>query len=273
MRRSLAPLVTLKREIEARGAGDLSAVQSEGLPSELEPIADAVCSLLDRLKRTLEVERSFAANAAHELRTPLAAALAQTQRLIAETRSDDSAARARQIEVALQNLIHLSEKLLQLAKAEGGGLLAETPADLSTVLRHLVGELDRSSEKAADGQGATGKIVIESEGPLHSRVDPDAILMRNLIENALKYGAKDEPVELSYGKGWISVVNGGAPLSSEALTRIRRPFERARQGKDGFGLGLGIADAIAAGAGGRLEVFSPARGRSAGFEAHVSLPQ
>lgn len=85
VRVSMAPLWTFRSDIEARGSGDLSPVTVNDLPSEVSPIAQAVNRLMDKLKRALEAERSFTANSAHELRTPIAAALAQTQRLIAET--------------------------------------------------------------------------------------------------------------------------------------------------------------------------------------------
>ena len=113
------------------------------LPSEIAPIADAVDRLIARLRQALEAERSFTGNSAHELRTPIAAALAQTQRLLAEMPDNAIRERARTVELALRELSRLSEKLLQLAKAEGGGLLVETPQNLAEVLRFVFGGSQR----------------------------------------------------------------------------------------------------------------------------------
>ena len=96
--------------------------------------------LLERLRRALEAERSFAATSAHELRTPVAAALAQAQRLIIETTDAAVRKRARDIEVALRRLSGLSEKLMQLARAEGGRLHGAEPVDTGTILRMIVDE-------------------------------------------------------------------------------------------------------------------------------------
>jgi two-component system OmpR family sensor kinase len=86
VRRGMAPVLTFKAEIEARGDGNLAPDSTELLPAEIHPVAEAVNRLMERLHRSLDAERSLAVNSAHELRTPIAATLAQTQRLIAEAR-------------------------------------------------------------------------------------------------------------------------------------------------------------------------------------------
>ncbi len=97
----------LSSRYRGTGSGDLSPVTVNDLPSEVSPIAQAVNRLMDKLKRALEAERSFTANSAHELRTPIAAALAQTQRLIAETQDKAARDRGEQIEAALHRLSRL----------------------------------------------------------------------------------------------------------------------------------------------------------------------
>ena len=90
VRASLAPLRRFRERLAVRGAPDLSLLPVDELPAELVPVADTLNGLLERLGAAFEAERSFAANAAHELRTPLAGAIAQAQRLQAET-SDPAA--------------------------------------------------------------------------------------------------------------------------------------------------------------------------------------
>lgn len=265
---SMRPLQRLRAEIAARGTSDLTPVSAEGLPSEVRPNAQAVNDLLERLRRTLEAERSFTANSAHELRTPVAAALAQTQRLIVETSDVAARDRACEIETALRRLSRLSEKLMQLAKAEGGRLQVSGLTDVADILSMLVQEMTADAHRA-------GCIDLALPGaPVLSRIDPDAfaILVRNLIENALKHGARLEPVQVTLSaEGVLGVTNAGPIVPPDVLARLSEPFERGQALASGMGLGLAIAGAIAAGTGGRIELHSPRKGRQDGFEARFFM--
>src|SRR5690606_1680878 len=203
-------------------------------------------------------------NSAHELRTPVAAALAQTQRLIAEAPDGTTRERAQQIETALRRLSRLSEKLMQLARAEGGRLQAAEPTDVVAILRMVVGEMTGSAEGA-------GRIdLVVPAAPVLSSIDPDAfaILARNLIENALKHGSRQQSVHVALSEdSALRVTNTGSAVPPDLLARLSKPFERGRTQADGTGLGLAIAKAIATGTGGKIELISPLEGRQDGFEA------
>ncbi|WP_234187091.1 ATP-binding protein [Shinella sp. NM-101] len=268
IRLSMTPVRIFRSQIEARGGGDLAPIAADDLPSEIGPVARAINRLLDRLKRTLEAERSLAAKSAHELRTPVAAALAQAQRMIAEAPDEATRERAEDMQIALLRLSRLTEKLMQLARAEGGRLLAERPVDIGAILRMVAGDFG--------GYAApTGRIELElPDAPVFTMIDADAfaILARNLIENALKHGSKDEPVRVTLSEQRIlRVANAGPGVPDETLARISQPFERGQSLTKGAGLGLAIAKTIAAGTGGRLELFSPREGRQDGFEARFSI--
>ena len=268
-RATLRPVVSFRERIEARGRGNLAPLGETGLPSELAPVASAVDALLERLRGALEAERSFTANAAHELRTPVAAALAQTQRLLAELPDDGVRDRARAIATSLRRLSGLAEKLLQLAKAEGGGLIAERPGRLGPVLALVVEEIDRRAD-VADRLA----VSIPPDGGPPTDLDPDAfaVLARNLIENALKHGAPQGQVAVRLTADGFEVENEGPAVAAETLARLTRRFERGPTSAEGSGLGLAIVAAICRGSGVALDLVSPAPGRDGGFLARVRLP-
>lgn len=268
VRMSLHSVLAYKNAIAARGAGDLSAIVAEDLPSEFSPVSEAVNQLLQRLRRALESQRSFTANSAHELRTPLAGALAQVQRLQSATTDPDILERARHLESSLQQLSRLSEKMLQLAKAEGGALVAAAPYDVVPVLGYLITELSRLT--------AESELKLQvPESAVFTVMDMDAlgILLRNLVENAAKYGDSASPILIKLSSsGQLSVSNAGVALPATALRGLTERFVRASTLKQGAGLGLAIVEAIALGAGGQLTLHSPASGQEDGFEVRVQLP-
>lgn len=267
VRLSLRKVVEFQLSIESRGAGDLSPVAGDRLPREFEPIAMAVNRLLERLHRALEAERSFTANSAHELRTPLATALAKVQRLKTRIQSDELKNNVAEIEEALRNLSVLSGKLLELAKAEGGSAIAQNQHNVVPILAMIVADFE--------GQAPERMILTLPESEeVNSFLDPDAfaILVRNLIENALKHGSSEAPVEVSLlDDGTMTVCNGGNVVPPEQLALLRNRFARSKTDAAGSGLGLAIADAIATGAGLTLHLRSPATGRQDGFEAELNV--
>ncbi len=268
VRFSLDPLRRFRARLEARGARDLSEVPAEGLPSEIGPLAETLNGLLDRLREAFEAERSFAANAAHELRTPLAGAIAQAQRLRSETSDPATEARAAEIEATLKRMTRLSERLMQLARAEGGRLQMDRSADLRNAARVVVDDIGRS--------GIPGRIRLNlPDTAVMSDIDPDAfaILCRNLVENALRHGAESAPVDVTLtGDGQLMVANDGPVLPRGTLDRLTARFERVNASAEGGGLGLAIVAAIADRIGSSLVLESPRPGSSSGFQSSVRLP-
>lgn len=269
VRASLAPLRQFRARLEARGVRDLSPVGAADLPAEIAPVAETINGLLGRLSEAFEAERSFAANAAHELRTPLAGAIAQVQRLRAETHDTDTRNRAGEIEATLKRLTRLSERLLQLARAEGGRLRRDERADLRPVAQLVVADLARSSDPERI------RLVLPAQ-PVLSDLDPDAfaILLRNLVENGLRHGTPGCCVQVEFdADGTLIVANDGPLVPAEVISRLSRRFERTGQSGMGSGLGLAIVSAIAERTGCRLDLRSPRSGQPAGFEARFSVPQ
>ncbi|OLP44901.1 ATP-binding protein [Rhizobium oryziradicis] len=267
VRGSLRPVRVLQQELSHRGAQNLSPLPDSNLPSELRPISAGINQLLDRLKAAFSAERAFAANAAHELRTPVAGAIAQAQRIRSETTEELTGQRASEITHTLKRLMRMSEKLMQLARAEGGRLQSDEPFDLRTVLNMIVQDFTRVGE---------GRIELNlPDAPVMSRLDPDAvgILFRNLIENALKHGAHDCQVEaMLQPDGTLSVANDGPVLSADIMQRLMLRFERGSAKMGGSGLGLSIIKAITERTGMTVNVISPRPMKPQGVEVQVALP-
>ncbi|WEO63999.1 ATP-binding protein [Rhizobium rhizogenes] len=267
--RSLRPIDRLRSDIATKDGGNMVPLESDTLPRELQPIARSVNLLLERLRSALEAEREFTANSAHELRTPIAGALAQTQRLIAELPAGPLVERAGRIETSLSNLGRLAEKLLQLSRAQAGIGTGDKPVDLMAVIETIIGDYDRDT-------GTAGRILLESnpDETLIRNVDIDAfaIVMRNLIENALIHGPTDDEVTVKVDGDVIRILNGGHALSLEELAGLKKRFWRGKTKASGSGLGLAIAERIVGQIGGRLDLLSPAAGRADGFEARITLP-
>jgi len=268
LRLGLAPLRRWQRQLAMRGVRDLAPVAVDDLPSELVPAAATLNDLLARLAAAFEAERSFAANAAHELRTPLAGAIAQAQRLQAETVDPAARVRAVEMETALKRLLRVSERLMQLARAEGGKLLRDSPSDLRPILRILV-------EEQVCGSDARRIHLTLPETAVMSDLDPDAlaIVLRNLIDNALRHGDPQTPVMVTLtDEGRLSIANDGPVVPPEMLARLTTRFTRASARVEGSGLGLAIIATIAGRIGSRLVLASPRQGRPGGFCAELMLP-
>ena len=263
----LRPLDRLRDLLAQRGAGALSPLPMDGLPAELQPIAATVNDLLARLDRAFVAERSFAANAAHELRTPIAGALAQVQRLRQQTQDADIRRRADDVEATLKRLTRLSERLMQLARAEGARLLADQPIDIRAILSLVMRDFGLGPD------AARLHLEIPDEAVL-SPIDPDAlaILARNLIENALRHGDGGQVTVTLDTAARLSVTNDGPAVPREQLAALTGRFVRGSTAGEGSGLGLAIVQTIAGRIGARLDLVSPVPGQTDGFRATIGLP-
>ncbi|TNM64083.1 two-component sensor histidine kinase [Aliirhizobium smilacinae] len=269
VRRAVRPVGELRREIETKDGGNMEPINASMLPRELQPIAVSVNLLMTRLRTALDAEREFTSNSAHELRTPIAGALAQTQMLIAELTEGSSRHRAGQIEASLTRLSHLAEKLLQLSRAEAGIGITDKPTDLTRILDMVLTDFWRSMADPARlvFKRTPGAQLI---GPFSE--DAFAIVLRNLVENALVHGTPGEPVEVFLDDGGpVRIVNGAPRMTEAELASIRKRFSRGKTEAGGSGLGLSIVERLLGQMNGRLVLLSPASGRDGGFEARIFL--
>ncbi|MGJ7543914.1 ATP-binding protein [Variovorax sp. LT1R16] len=265
-REELQVLQRLAAEIGERSGADLRPIALPGLPQELQSVGDHVNRLLDRLSQSLDVERALAANAAHELRTPLASARLRLQTAL------EHALRREDVEAALDALrvlSHRTEKLLQLSRAESGASFSRNRVDLTQLAATVAQEFWQDA-RALDRLGLS---VPDSGAPPVTLGDFDvlAIALRNLVENALRYGG-DGPVQLAVeADGSLVVRDFGPGVSEAALSTLRKRHVRHSAEHAGYGLGLSIVATIVQKHEGRLELRSPPEGAATGFEARIVL--
>lgn len=262
--RGLAPLRRLGDEVSRRDVANLELVGMPDAPTELKPMIQAIDGLLQRLRSAFEAERALAANSAHELRTPIAGSLAQTQRLVEELDGHPAQARARNVEGTLHRLTALAAKLLALSRAESGVARLPAPLDLLPALNVII-------EEATRFLGPRLVMVRQPDARLFAPLDLDAfgIVVRNLIENADKHGLASGVIEIRVGENKLEISSEGPAVSLERLATLPRRFERGDSTSDGAGLGLAIVETILRQVGGQLELLSPSPGRSSGFTARV----
>lgn len=269
--RGLRPLRRMAGLLRQRSAADLSRVDLPAAPSELRPLVDALNGLFERLAVHMDSERRFTADAAHELRTPIAAIRTQAQ--VAWGEADEVRRRAalRATLDGCDRATRVVEQLLTLARLDAETELPRGPVDLARVAREVLAEAAPLAQQR--GQ-AVGLEAPPDPVVLHANETLMKILLRNLVDNALRYSPGGAEVEVSLGREngalRLAVRDIGPGLSDEDLRRLgERFFRGATAAASGSGLGWSIASRIVQAHGGRLE----ARNRDGGgLEVACELP-
>ncbi|MEK7344501.1 MAG: histidine kinase dimerization/phospho-acceptor domain-containing protein [Pseudomonadota bacterium] len=264
-RRASRPLRLLTHEVARRGSSDLQPVATAHLPKELLPLSDTLNQLMQRLKSALEAERHFTANSAHELRTPLAAALAQLDVLAQSLDRSEQVQRLQTVRQMLERLQKLSEKLLQLARAESGIAWRRDEVDLKQLLTMLCRDHQWRADMPIALHLPDAPLVVQGD------VDALGIVLNNLLENAIKYGTPTQPIRViaSAHPLQVRVINDSEPLPQATLARLHERFFRVRPDSRGAGLGLSIVRALLAPTNVELQLYSPVPGEPRGFEARL----
>jgi two-component system OmpR family sensor kinase/two-component system sensor histidine kinase QseC len=254
---------------QARGAGTRDALPTAGLPGEVAPLVDAFNGLLDRLAEAFDAQRSFVADAAHELRSPLTALKLQLGLLrdsAPGVQQDEAIARLRG---GIDRATHLVEQLLALARAEPGAAAAGLPLDLADLARQAVADVQPQADKA------NVTVTLTAPDPLPLTGDPQALrgALRNLIDNAVKYGAGS--VEVSALRGprgapLLRVDDDGPGIPPDLRERVFDRFQRGEDtGVEGSGLGLAIVKAAARQQGAEVTLATSPQG---GLRAEIAWP-
>jgi len=246
VRRGVAPLRRLGLTLAARQPQALSPVMLADAPSEMVPMLAELNSLFARIAELLSAERRFTADAAHELRTPIAAIRAQAQVALAET---DGALRRHALQSTLagcDRATRLVEQMLTLSRLEAGAAPALSTLDLSALVRSAVAEV---APLALQKQQT---ITVEANAPFEVPGDATllAVLVRNLVDNAIRYSPPRASVRVSVARPdravRLSVEDSGPGMNEAELGRVGERFFRVLgSGQEGSGLGWSIVQRIA----------------------------
>jgi two-component system sensor histidine kinase TctE len=258
--RGIRPLAELQQRIRQRESTDLSAIAEGDVPDEVAPLVRAINDLLRRLDTTIATQRHFLADAAHQLKTPLAGLRMQAElaaREIDSGRGDPASMKhtLRQIALSTQRAAHVVNQLLAMARAEDSGQAARhQTVDLAAVTRAVVRDfVPRAIEQRID-LGYEGPDESGHDAPTHLQAEPVLLgeMVRNLLDNALHYTPAGGTVTARvvpdpFGQVVVLQVEdtgpGIAPAEREA---VFRPFYRALGTQvDGSGLGLAIVAEVA----------------------------
>ncbi|HSQ72985.1 MAG TPA: sensor histidine kinase N-terminal domain-containing protein [Rubrivivax sp.] len=256
--RGIRPLARLQARIRRRESTDLSPIPEGDVPDEVVPLVRSINDLLQRLDRTIATQRHFLADAAHQLKTPLAGLRTQAElaaRDIDGGRADAATMKhsLRQIALSSQRAAHMVNQLLAMARAEDAGLdERRRSVDLAAVTRAVVRDfVPRSMERRIDlgyegPEAGSGSTRLMAEPVLLSE------MVRNLVDNALRYTPPGGTVTARIvpdpaGKAVVLEVEDSGPgIPPAEREAVFRPFYRALGTQvDGSGLGLAIVLEVA----------------------------
>ncbi|WP_321798496.1 ATP-binding protein [Caballeronia sp. J97] len=249
----LAPLQRVTRALDTRHPEALDPLSDRRLPQEVRPVVRALNALLSRLSAALDTQKAFVADAAHELRTPLAAVQIQAQ-LVARAQDDVSRREAlTDLQEGISRATRLAEQLLALARSEPDGKSADTDVELSGLLESCV----RGYVLVAQQRGVD--LGIETSESAIVQGDPDSlrVMFNNLIDNATKYtpkgGRVDVCLKANDSHPLVEISDSGPGIPQEEREKVFDRFyrvgegaNRARTDVSGSGLGLAIVKRIAA---------------------------
>lgn len=244
--KSTQPLARAREDIARRAADELSPLVVPGLPDEVRPLVDEVNLLFARLSEAFKAQRSFVADAAHELRSPLAALRLQVQSIQRAADNESRAVAARRLLAGLDRTSRLVDQMLMLARQDAAESTGSEAIDLRAAASLAIGDVLALAQARGVDLGIVDAETVSVIG------DDEAlrILFRNLLENAIKYspdgGTVDVAIRAQQDHAVVEIADGGRGIPPAERERAFDRFYRVSgTGSAGSGLGLAIARSIA----------------------------
>lgn len=237
---AIAPLDALSRRIQQQRPEALEPIDLPVIPKEVVPLVETINRLMERMNEVIEREKRFTGYAAHELRTPLAALKTQVQVALRAKDMETQKAMFQDVLTGIDRMTHLVEQLLTLMRMQGA-MQVMHHLDFSGLVRKACAEF----LKAAEAKRQTLEMQIVPGIAISGNEDMLAILLRNLLDNAVRYTPDGGFIEITLEereeRSVFHIANSGANLSAEQQERLFEPFYRANSSEtQGAGLGLAI---------------------------------
>lgn len=271
LHRGLAPLIRLRDAVRSPNRSELDPVEVPGAQSEIRPLIDALNAYMERVRAQMAAQRRFIANAAHQLRTPLALLSTQASYALRESAADARQEALVALQASSGRLARLAEQLLTLSRAEPGSRRPRADRiDLTEAARHVL------ETQAPTAISRNIDLGLEEAGPVS--VIGDGTMLRemivNLVDNALRYSAVGGTVTVKLaavdGEAVLTVADDGPGIPVDERDHVFERFYRiAGSTEEGSGLGLAIVREVVENAGGRVTLGDGATG---GLVVEVRLP-
>ncbi|GGP22691.1 sensor histidine kinase [Silvimonas iriomotensis] len=238
-------IAELSQEIDQREDHELHPIKPESLPTEIRPFLVAINRLLGRVGQSMDAQRRFVADAAHELRSPLTALSLQAERLGSAPMSDAAQERLLALRGGIQRTRQLLDQLLTLARVQDAAHAQAESAPVQQTFRHVLEDLLPLAEAKNIDIGVVG----ETEAEVRMHPAELHILLKNLVDNAIRYTPAGGRIDLSVTRDaaavTVEIEDTGPGIPEHERDRVFDPFYRVLGSDEtGSGLGLSIVQAI-----------------------------
>jgi two-component system OmpR family sensor kinase len=274
VRKIFKPVADLSGEIDRRGEQELHPIPPETLPTEIRPFVAAINRLLGRVEQSMDAQRRFVADAAHELRSPLTALSLQAERLADADMSANAHERLNTLQQGINRGRTVVDQMLSLARAQSSADTPKTTVSVQKVYRRVLEDLMPLAEAKGIDIGVASDadaLVLANEAELLT-------LVKNLADNAIRYipagGRVNLSVSTSNGATALVVEDSGPGIPEAERERVFDPFYRVLGSDEiGSGLGLSIVQTISARLGAKISLGFASEQTKSGLRVTITFPK